>query len=83
VKSYTDYDVNGYRFHSSRHEQTRPGRKTTNSQVFTPGTNGVEYYGIIEEIYELEYEGRYLLLLSYSSATGLILDERDGALILG
>jgi len=23
-----------------------------------PGTNGVEYYGIIEEIYELEYEGR-------------------------
>ena len=58
VKSYTGYDVNGYRFHTSRHEQTRPGRKTTNSQVFTPGTNGVEYYGIIEEIYELEYEGR-------------------------
>ena len=58
VKSYTGYDMNGYRFHTSRHEQTRPGRKTTNSQVFTPGTNGVEYYGIIEEIYELEYEGR-------------------------
>ena len=58
VKSYTSYDVNGYRFHMSRHEQTRPGRKTTNSQVFAPDTNGVEYYGIIEEIYELEYEGR-------------------------
>jgi hypothetical protein len=57
VKSYNGYDVNGYRFHTSRHELTQPSRKTTNSQVFTPGTNGVEYYGIIEEIYELEYEG--------------------------
>jgi hypothetical protein len=58
VKSYTGYDMNGYRFHTSRHEQLRPRRKTTNSQVFTQGTNSVEYYGIIEEIYELEYEGR-------------------------
>jgi hypothetical protein len=58
VKSYTGYDVNGYRFHTSRHEQTRPDQKTTNNQVFTPGTNGVEYYKIIEEIYELEYEGQ-------------------------
>jgi hypothetical protein len=58
VKSYTGYDVNGYRFHTSRHEQTRPIRKTTNNQVFTLGTNGVEYYEIIEEIYELEYEGQ-------------------------
>jgi hypothetical protein len=82
VKLYTSYDVNRYRFHMSRHEQTRLGQKTTNSQVFTLGTNGVEYYGIIEEIYELEYEGEYLLLLSYSSATGLILDERGEALIL-
>ena len=86
VKSYTGYDMNGYRFHTSRHKQTRPGQKTTNNQVFTSGTNGVEYYGIIEEIYELEYLNMrtgYLLLLSYSSATGLILDERDGPLILG
>jgi hypothetical protein len=58
LKSYTDYDMNGYRFHTSRHEQTWPGRKTTNSQVFMLGTIGVEYYGIIEEIYELEYEGQ-------------------------
>jgi hypothetical protein len=56
VKSYTGYDVNGYRFHTSRHEQLWPSRKTTNGQVFTQGTNGVEYYGIIE-IYELKYEG--------------------------
>jgi hypothetical protein len=58
VKSYTGYDVNGYRFHTSRHEQTRPNRKTTNSQVFTLGTDGIEYYGVIEEIYELLYDGR-------------------------
>jgi hypothetical protein len=58
VKSYTGYDVNVYRFHTSRHEQLWPSRKTTNSQVFTQGTNGIEYYGIIEEIYELEYEGQ-------------------------
>jgi hypothetical protein len=28
-----------------------------NTGVFTPGTDQEEYYGIVEEIYELEYHG--------------------------
>jgi len=47
--------VNGYRFHTSSHEQSRPNRRTTNSGVFTPGTDGLDYYGRIEGIYELSF----------------------------
>ena len=57
VKSFTGYDVNGYRFHTTSHEQSRPNRRTTNTRVFTLGFDGVEYYGRIEEIYELMFHG--------------------------
>jgi hypothetical protein len=57
VRSYSGYDVNGYRFCTSSYEASRPNRKTTNSGVFTPGLDGVEYYGRIEEIYELSFHG--------------------------
>jgi hypothetical protein len=39
------------------HEASRPNLKTTNSGVFTPGLDNVEYYGRIEEIYELSFHG--------------------------
>jgi len=58
VKSFTVYDVNGYRFHITRYEQSRPNRRTTNTGVCTPGTDDRDYYGIVEEIYELRFEGR-------------------------
>ena len=83
VKSYTGYDVNGYHFHTSRHEQNRPRRKTTNSQLFTQGTNGVDYYELLRRSMNLSMRAGYHLLLSYSSATGLILEEHDGPLFLG
>ena len=57
VKSFTSYDVNGYRFHTTSHEQSRPNRRTTNTRVFTLGFDGVEYYGRIEQIYELMFHG--------------------------
>jgi hypothetical protein len=57
VNSFTGYDVNGYHFHTTRHEQSRPNRRTTNTGVFMPGLDGVEYYGRIEEIYELTFHG--------------------------
>jgi hypothetical protein len=57
VKSFTGYDVNGYRFHTSSYEHDRPNRKTTNTGVFTSGQDGVEYYGRLEEIYELSFHG--------------------------
>jgi hypothetical protein len=57
VRSYSGYDVNGYRFGTISHEASRPNRKTTNSGVFTLGLDNVEYYGRIEEIYELSFHG--------------------------
>ena len=57
VSSFTGYDVNGYCFHTTSHEQSRPNRRTTNTRVFTQGLYGVEYYGRIEEIYELMFHG--------------------------
>jgi len=54
VLRYEMYDVNGYRFRTRGHEESRPGRRTTNSGVLTV-CNGKEYYGILEEIYELKW----------------------------
>jgi hypothetical protein len=58
VKSYTSYDVNGYRFHTSAYERSRPNRRTTNSGVLTPGTDGLDYYGRVEEMFEISFYGR-------------------------
>ena len=57
VKCFNGYDVNGYRFHTRSYEEGRPNRPTTNTGVFTPGLDGVEYYGTIEEIYQLSFHG--------------------------
>jgi hypothetical protein len=57
VKSFTGYDVNVYRFHTASYEQSRPNRRTTNSRVCTVDTDGLDYYGRIEEIYQLSFHG--------------------------
>ena len=57
VKLFNVYDVNRYRFHTMRYDQSRPNRRTTNTNVFTPGQDGFEYYGRVEEIYELKFHG--------------------------
>ena len=57
VQTFNGYDVNGYRFQTRSHELARPNRKTTNSGVRTPGTDERDYYGIVEEIYELTFSG--------------------------
>jgi len=57
VKSFNSYDVNGYRFHTMGYEQSWPDRRTTNTRVFTPGQDGVDYYGRLLEIYELQFHG--------------------------
>jgi hypothetical protein len=67
VKSFTGYDVNGYRFHTASYEQSWPNRRTINSGVFTPGTDGIDYYRRIEGIYELGKE--FFLKKSFSFAT--------------
>lgn len=39
VKSFTVYDVNGYRFRTRGYEESRPQQKTTCSGVCTPGND--------------------------------------------
>jgi hypothetical protein len=57
VKKYSGYDVNGYRFRTLNYNRSRPNRKTTCSGVFTPDLDDVDYFGRIEEIYELNFYG--------------------------
>ena len=57
VRKFSGYDVNGYRFRTTSYDKSRPNRKTTCSGVFTPGLDNVDYFGRIEEIYELNFYG--------------------------
>jgi hypothetical protein len=57
VKSFTVYDMNRYHFHTASYEQNRSNRRTTNSGVCMTDTDGLDYYGRIEEIYELSFHG--------------------------
>jgi hypothetical protein len=52
---YEKYDVNGYRFHTANHQNTRPNAKTVNTGVFTRGADGIDYYGRLENVYELTF----------------------------
>jgi hypothetical protein len=66
VKSFTGYDVNRYRFHTTIYKQTQPKRKTTNTGVCTPGTDGLDYHGRVEKIYELSFHGsKHLKLVMF------------------
>jgi hypothetical protein len=57
IKKYSGYDVNGYRFRTTNYDKSRPNQKTTCSGVFKPGLDDVDYFGRIEEIYELNFYG--------------------------
>jgi hypothetical protein len=58
VNSYNFYDVNGYRLHTTKYEEQRPNLRTTNNGVCTrSSSDGVDYFGRLQEIYELEYHG--------------------------
>ena len=73
VRSYGCYDVNGYRFRSKKYESGRVGLTTINSGVcvtsFDESDNALEYYGIIEDIIKIEWEGsmKLELVLFYCS----------------
>ena len=54
VLAYEKYDVNGYRFRTRNHEESRPGRRTTNTGLMSVCA-GIEYYGILEKIYEVKW----------------------------
>jgi hypothetical protein len=73
VMSFASYDVNGYRFHTTRHEQRRPNRKPQIPEFLCPAKMGSS---IMEEL--KIYTNSYFmvvknLILSFSNAIGLIL----------
>jgi len=67
VSCYGCYDVNGYRFRSEKYESGRPALTTINSGVcvtsYDETGNALEYYGVIEDIIKIEWEGSMKLEL--------------------
>jgi hypothetical protein len=61
AKSYSRYDVNGFRFRSIIFEDSRPLAATTNSGVVTRVVDEegheTKYYGIIKNIIEYSFAG--------------------------
>src|SRR3954464_10319192 len=55
VNMYEKYDVNGYRFHIEGHQNSRPRAKTINTGVFTKGQDDFDYYGRLQNVYELTF----------------------------
>jgi hypothetical protein len=56
VVRYDKYDVNGFRFHTERHQNSRPNAKTVNTGVFTGGQDSTEYYGRLQDVYEVTFD---------------------------
>jgi hypothetical protein len=42
ARTFSGYDVNGYRFRTISYDKSRPNLKTKCSRVFTPGLEEVE-----------------------------------------
>jgi hypothetical protein len=60
VSCLTGYDVNNFRFRSEKYEKSWPSLTTTNSGVFlscTEDSSTTDYYGVIEDIIEVTFEG--------------------------
>ena len=58
VRSFDKYDINGYHFCTYGKELSMADRKYTNCCVSAIGEGGIEYYGRVEAIYELEFYGK-------------------------
>ena len=59
VRSYGQYDVNGFRFRSTKFEATHPLAATCNTGVVTRAINAegreIDYYGVIKDILEFSF----------------------------
>ena len=61
IRSYGRYDVNGFRFRSTKFEATRPLAATCNTGVVTRAISAagreINYYGVIKDILEFKFVG--------------------------
>jgi hypothetical protein len=61
ARSYGYYDINGFWFHSTKFEAKNPHAATTNNGVVTTASASegsiTEYFGVIQNIVELKFEG--------------------------
>lgn len=56
VVRYDKYDVNGYRFHMERHQNSWPNKKIVNTAVFTGDQDITKYYRRLQDVYELTFD---------------------------
>ncbi|XP_071735655.1 uncharacterized protein [Rutidosis leptorrhynchoides] len=77
VNQYSGCMVNGYRFHTQSREKNM---KTQNSGVIVQGchkTNIIDFYGILQEVLELEYLGDNKRVLVFK-CDWFKIDDRNG-----
>jgi hypothetical protein len=73
---YSRYDINGYRFRTTKLEVSHPLAATTNSGVLTSGEDATghvtDYYGILQNIVEYTFSGAKELKVVFFNVIGLI-----------
>lgn len=55
VKKYNQYFINGFHFHTYKYGEHKT---TMNYGVTVKGVEGKDYYGVLQEVIELEYVGQ-------------------------
>ena len=71
IMSFNVYDVNGYRFHTTGYEQSRPNRKTTN--ILRQAKMGSSIMEDLKKYTNSSFKISYHWLPLFSNAIGLIL----------
>lgn len=75
VQTFGSVDMNGYRFRSEKYEQGNV-LTTRNTGIYVPALdahgNATDYYGVIEDIIRITWEGSMQLDLVLFIAVGLI-----------
>jgi hypothetical protein len=81
---YNGYEINGFKFHTETHSQNKA---TINSGVCINGQSGdddtqYDYYGILQEVVELQYEGGNKVVLFkcnwFDIINGVKVDKKRG-----
>jgi len=81
ARKYSRYDINGYRFRTSKLEKIRPQAATTNSGVVATATNADggthDYYGVLQDITEYTLGGAKEFMFVLFDCECLILNKHE------